>query len=31
VRYVLWLMDRWGHADRLVKEVLGEEDGESEK
>ena len=24
VRYVLWLMDRWGHADRLVKEVLGE-------
>ncbi len=21
IRFVLWLMDRWGHADRLIKEI----------
>ena len=24
IRYVLFMMDRWGHADRLLKEVRGE-------
>jgi hypothetical protein len=24
IRYVLFMMDRWGHADRLLREVRGE-------
>ena len=23
IRFVLWLMDKWGHADHLISEVLG--------